>query len=94
MAIRVKGSNGIYDTLEAGFYGAGAEIYYVAPSGRVWIVASEDDLGTGGAPLEILPTDLPAAEAIQPLDDLLTPEEAIDHCRRIEAVSGEELIEA
>ena len=93
MAIRVKSGDGTFDTLDAGFYATDDETYYVTPMGRVWIVASADDLGTGDDPKEILPADLPAADTLRSVEDLLTPDECIGHCERIEAVSGERLIE-
>lgn len=76
-------------TLKSGFYGTNVETYYVTPTGRAWIVQSDDDLGTLD-PVEIAADRLPSDA--RPVDDLVTPEEAIDHCRRIEAVSGEVLV--
>lgn len=71
---------------QCGFYGTDTDTYYVAPSGRIWIVASEDEL-----PDVAERVALPADAA--PADDLLTPDERLSYCRQIEAASGEKLIE-
>jgi hypothetical protein len=78
------------ETRTCGFHASDAETYYVAPDGRAWIVQSGDDLGTTD-PVEIDPVRIPADA--QPVDGLLTPGEAIEHCRRIERVSGLSLVE-
>jgi hypothetical protein len=70
----------------SGFYGTDSETYYVADSGRAWIVQSVDDLGTQ-APIE---ADLPGDA--RPCDELVTPDEAIEHLRRIEAEWSVKLI--
>lgn len=76
--------------LTCGFYELyNVNVYYVTPSGRAWIVASCDDLGPD--PREIDPADIP--DGVVPVDDLLTPEEAIGHVERIQEVSGEHLLE-
>lgn len=74
--------------LSTGFYATDTDTYYVTPSGRIWVVQSEDDLGTD-APVEVREVPEGAIEA----DDLMTHDEAIEHCRRIEVEGGESLIE-
>jgi hypothetical protein len=74
-------------TSQPGFYGTDTETYYLAPSGRAWIVQSNDDLGTDEPIERSIPDD-----AI-PVDDLLTIAERIEHLTRIESISDEELIE-
>lgn len=73
---------------KTGFYGTDEEVYYLAPSGRTWIVASADDLGPGEV-TEIASVPEGATE----VGDLLTPEESIAYCRAVERESGEKLIE-
>lgn len=73
-----------------GFCGTDVETYYISPSGRAWIIQSEDDLGTDD-PVEILASDIPDSATM--VDGLMTPREAILQLRRIEAVSGEKLID-
>lgn len=75
-------------TKATGFYGTDSETYYVTPAGRVWIVASEDYLGTQD-PVEI--DGLP--DTATPVDGLMTPDEKAENLGRIEKVSGESLIE-
>lgn len=77
-------------TLKSGFYGTDAEVYYVAESGRAWIVGSADDLGTQD-PVEIEVADIPAGATL--VDGFLMPAEAIDHLHRIEAAHDVKLIE-
>lgn len=75
-------------TLKTGFYANDVDTFYVTPSGRAWLVGSDDDLP---GVKEIKPEDLPSD--IEPADDILTPDEAIKHCEDIQAESGEILIE-
>ena len=74
--VRAKGA----PARPAGFYATHHEQYYITPGGRAWVVASVDDLGTD-APVEIglIPRNA------KRIDDLLTPAERIEHCRRVEA---------
>jgi hypothetical protein len=90
MAIRVRNTEGIYETLDTGFHSDGVNTYYVSPKGRIWVVQSEEDLSCDG-PVERLAADLDDVN-FQPVNDLLTPDEALGHCRRIEEISGETLI--
>jgi hypothetical protein len=70
-----------------GFYATTDEVFYVAPSGRAWVVSSPDRDGIK----EIDPAGLPAL-AVE-AGDLLTPDEALDYCRQVQDESGETLIE-
>jgi hypothetical protein len=74
-------------TQATGFYATTDEVFYVAPSGRAWIVSSPDLDGIK----EIDPAGLPASAVAA--CDLLTPDEALDYCRQIQEESGETLIE-
>lgn len=69
----------------AGFYGNTTEVFYFTPSGRVWLVASEDELPE---PREVsrIPAD------IEKIDQMVTPEEAINYCQQIQELSGEILL--
>lgn len=73
-------------TTKAGFYGTDTDTCYVTPAGRVWLVASEDELPTVRE-IDSLP------EGATSLDGMITPEEAIEWCKQIEAESGEVLVE-
>lgn len=77
-------------TRACGFYGTDAEIYYVAESGRAWIIGSADDLGTDD-PVEIRAADIPAGAT--PVGGMLMPAEAIDYLHRIESAHDVKLIE-
>jgi hypothetical protein len=70
----------------SGFYGNGADLFYVTPTGRVWIVASVDD-SPGVTETDELPED------VENLDKMLTAQEAIDYCLQVQEESGEVLIE-
>jgi hypothetical protein len=72
-------------TRTAGFYGNDSDVVYVTPSGRVWLVASEDDLP---AVREL--AEMP--EGLTGLAGLMTPEECIDYCRQVEEAGGEHLL--
>lgn len=83
-----RGAETMSDAITTGFYGTDTDTYYVTPAGHIWQVQSADDLGTDEPVLrESLPFDATSC------DGLVTPEEALEHCRRIEAAGGEELIE-
>lgn len=69
----------------AGFYGNDNEVFYFTPTGRVWLVASADDLPEVREVFEV-PSDFVS------LDQLITPEEAIEYCRQIQEASGEILL--
>ena len=68
-----------------GFYATPTDVFYLAPSGRSWLVASDD------GPESVSEVAIPDHAA--PCDDLLSPDEAIEHCRRVEEASGEVLVE-
>jgi hypothetical protein len=70
---------------KCGFYANDTETYYVTPSGRIWIVTSEDDLPDVAERVS-MPDDATL------VDELLTPDECVGYCRQIEAVSSEKLI--
>ena len=72
--------------LTAGFYSTAVDTFYVTPAGRVWLVASEDDLP---AVREMTTDDLAGAE---PTSDLVDVTEAIHYCRQIQDASGEVLL--
>lgn len=74
-------------TLADGFYANRIEVFYLH-GGRAFVVASPDFDGVR----EIRPGDLPGD--IEPADGLLTPEEAADCCRQLEAEFGLTLVES
>jgi hypothetical protein len=63
--------------IEAGFYGDCGCLVYVAPSGRVWQLATEDDLPE---PREL--RGLP--RRLESWPDLVDTEEAAEYLRRVE----------
>lgn len=75
-------------TLKTGFYGTDSETIYVTPAGRIWIVASADDIGPD--PVELQSSDMPVTALAS--DHLMTPDEAMDAIGRIEATSGETIL--
>ncbi len=72
--------------LKPGFYANSADTFYVTPTGRMWLVASDDDLPAVREVDEIETVDL------SEVGSLLTPAECIGYCRQIEAASGEALL--
>jgi hypothetical protein len=73
-------------TNTTGFYATDTDVFYVTPSGRIFLVAS-DDSGSSVEEMDEMP------QGATPADSLLTPQECISHCRRVEVASGEKLIE-
>lgn len=72
-------------TPKPGFYGNDSDTVYVTPGGKVWLVASDDDLPS----VRELPGMI---EGATPVGEMLTPDEAVGYLRQIEAESGEVLI--
>lgn len=72
-----------------GFYGNDSQTVYVTPSGRAWCVQSDD--------LIDLPREWPggpgAIEGLRPCGDLIDVFEQLAYLRKIQAESGEVLIE-
>ena len=75
----------------AGFWGSAqtGETYYFTPTGRIWLVSSEDDLPE---PRELIEHVSEIPDDIDRIDKMVTPEEAIAWCRQIQEISGEILL--
>ena len=74
------------DARQPGFYMTATDFWYLTPAGRVWLIGSEDMGPDEPVQHQRLPRNA------TPADDLLTPDECIDHCRRIEAECDEVLL--
>lgn len=68
-----------------GFYDNMNDTVYVTPLGKVWLVASDDDLPKVREVGEMI-------EDATPCGELLTPDEAVAYLRQVEAEGGETLI--
>ena len=71
----------------SGFYGNDCDTCYVAPSGRIWLVASADEIST----VQEL-TEMP--DGATDMDEMVTPQEAINWVRQVETESGETILES
>lgn len=74
------------DARQPGFYATATDLWYLTPAGRVWLIGSDDMVPDEPVQYQRLPRNATSA------DDLLTPDESIGHCRRIEAEGDEVLL--
>ena len=75
------------DLIATGFYGNDFDTCYVTPSGRIWVVASVDELPNVFELFAML-------DGATSLDGMVTPEEAINWVKQVEAASGETILES
>ena len=78
--------------LEAGFYGTDSDVYYVTPSGRAFLVATNDTIDLSNGPREVSVAGVAkSAEPISPR--LMEPEEVARWLKDVEDETGETLVE-